>query len=84
MSFRFGIRLKCSISLLGRIGDLLRRVQGTLRGMPLFPICLAHALLYLQPRSRSSFGCYCVPSMKVLDFVQLDGAGVAGSGAYQG
>ena len=73
MFLRFGIRLKCSTSLPERIGDLLRRVPETLHGMPLFPICLAHALLGLQPRSRSFFGCYCVPSMKVLHFVQLGG-----------
>ena len=41
MSLRFGIRLKCSTSLPERIGDLLRRVPGTLplHGMPLLPIC---------------------------------------------
>lgn len=39
MSLRFGIRLKCSISLPERKGDLLRRVPETLHGMPLLPMC---------------------------------------------
>ena len=39
-----------------KIGDVAASV--------LTPICLAFARLDLQPRNRSFFGCYCVPSMK--------------------